>query len=301
MVSAQTLKQVESAYATWNASKGATAQPWFDLMADSVSWRSIADGAKHMEFTRPYSTKEQVQEYFEELAKSWQMIFYLVRIILVQDDTVAAVGECCWQHRATGKIVHSPKLDVMHFSSDKITGFFEYFDSEQAILAGSEGPDASNSPVPKALYPASGARVVQGISDASRLNVQLLKLLYGQWGSSKGGSSAKFMNILAPQVSWGSLANGADAIAFTNRRMSREEVEAYFQGLAEVFEMKYYKVREFVVAGNYVLMDGSCSFTHRRTGKTFETPKADFWSFSNGKAIEFFEYYDTAAVLSTTR
>lgn len=301
MVSANTLKEVEAAYKTWNASKGATAQPWFDLMADSVSWRSIAGGAKHMEFTRPYSTRQQVQEYFEELAKNWQMIFYFVRIILVQDDTLVAVGECCWQHRLTGKIVHTPKLDVMHFSSDKIASFFEFFDSEQAILASGGTPDATKSSPPKPFYPASGARVVQGINDASRLNVQLLKLLYDQWGSSKGRSSAKFMSILAPQVSWGSLANGADAIAFTKRKMSQEEVGAYFQGLGEAFEMNYYKAEEFVVAGNYVLMVGSCSFTNKKTGKSFETPKADFWGFSNGKAVEFFEYYDTAAVLATTR
>ena len=32
----------------------------------------------------------------------------------------------------------------------------------------------------------------------------------------------------------------------------------------------------------------------------FETPKADLLRF-DGKAVEFFEYYDTTAVLATTR
>jgi ketosteroid isomerase-like protein len=50
----------------------------------------------------------------------------------------------------------------------------------------------------------------------------------------------------------------------------------------------------------YVLVTGAC-FTNKATGKTFESPKADLWRFSHGQAVEFFEYYDTAAVIATTR
>jgi ketosteroid isomerase-like protein len=78
-------------------------------------------------------------------------------------------------------------------------------------------------------------------------------------------------------------------------------VADYFKGLTENFEMNFYRADEFLAAGDFVLMIGSCSFTNKRTGKTFTTPKADLWRFSHGKAIEFFEYYDTAAVLSSTQ
>jgi ketosteroid isomerase-like protein len=35
-----------------------------------------------------------------------------------------------------------------------------------------------------------------------------------------------------------------------------------------------------------------------RTGKEVWTQKADSWLFENGKAIEYYEFYDTAQVLA---
>ena len=37
-------------------------------------------------------------------------------------------------------------------------------------------------------------------------------------------------------------------------------------------------------------------WTNRKTGKIAETPKVDFWRFRDGKAVEFYEYFDTACV-----
>jgi ketosteroid isomerase-like protein len=45
-------------------------------------------------------------------------------------------------------------------------------------------------------------------------------------------------------------------------------------------------------------MQGVCSWTHKGTGKTCETPKVDIWRFRDGKAIEFYELFDTAAAFA---
>ena len=45
-------------------------------------------------------------------------------------------------------------------------------------------------------------------------------------------------------------------------------------------------------------MLGHCKFQHKKTGKEVETRKVDTWRIVNGKAVEFFEYYDTMKVLS---
>ena len=298
MVSGTTLKKLESAYQAWNEQKGSTAEPWFELMADLVYWKSIAGGAKDMSFTRPHTTKQQVRDYFSELAQDWQMQFYHVRTILAEGDKVAALGECCWQHKRTGKGVHTPKLDLLHFQHEKIAGFFEFFDTEQALLAatGRGGADT----VPESQYPPPRATIFDDVSDTSKANMRVLERLYKNWSDLKGRSSEEIMNILAPQVTWGSLADGANGIAFTSRKLSKQEVGNYFQGLAEVFQMNFYTVDDFLVAGDYVLMSGICSFTNRTTGKVFEGPKADLWRFSNGQVEEFFEFYDTAAALATT-
>jgi ketosteroid isomerase-like protein len=299
MVSAATLKKLESAYKSWNDKRGSTAEPWFELMAELVDWRSIAAGTQDMRFTRAHSTKQQVRNYFNELAQDWQMEFYHVKAFLVEGDRVAVICECCWRHKVTGKTVYTPKLDLMTFQHEKIAGFFEFFDTEQAYQAGR--PDVGSRNVPEPLYPANGIMIFQGVNDTAKSNVTLLKRLYQRWNDSKGQSSAEIMDILASEVAWGSLANGADAVAFTGQKMSKQDVAAYFQGLSDAFKMNFYRVDDFLAAADYVVMRGYCSFTNRQTGKTFEGAKADLWRFSNGQAQEFFEYYDTAAVVATTR
>ncbi|MGH9659288.1 MAG: hypothetical protein ACRD96_12145 [Bryobacteraceae bacterium] len=38
-----------------------------------------------------------------------------------------------------------------------------------------------------------------------------------------------------------------------------------------------------------------------QTGKSFDTAKADFFTFREGKIVEFFEYYATARILDAGR
>ena len=39
------------------------------------------------------------------------------------------VGRCHWRHRASGREVDSPKVDIWHFEDGKATRFLEMFDS----------------------------------------------------------------------------------------------------------------------------------------------------------------------------
>jgi len=39
------------------------------------------------------------------------------------------------------------------------------------------------------------------------------------------------------------------------------------------------------------------SWRAKASGKVASTPKADSWRFSDGKAVEFYEYFDTAQVV----
>ena len=47
----------------------------------------------------------------------------------------------------------------------------------------------------------------------------------------------------------------------------------------------------------YELVEIKAQKTENDTGKIVETPKVDFWRFRDGKAVEFYEYYDTARVI----
>lgn len=54
-------------------------------------------------------------------------------------------------------------------------------------------------------------------------------------------------------------------------------------------------VTEHVVAqDDPVVMRGRCSWRYNHNGEVVTPPQAGTWRFADGKAVEFFEYFDTA-------
>jgi ketosteroid isomerase-like protein len=134
------------------------------------------------------------------------------------------------------------------------------------------------------------------MADEAR-NVEILQAAYKRWADSKGGSADEWMKICADNIAFGSLAQGAvPAVQYMTAYSSRDALKDYFAGLSRDWDMIEYVAEQFVAQGDRVVMLGRCTFRHKKSGKTVSTPKADAWRFSGGKAVEFFEYYDTAQV-----
>jgi ketosteroid isomerase-like protein len=138
------------------------------------------------------------------------------------------------------------------------------------------------------------------MADEAR-NVEMLKAAYRRWSDSKGASVDDWMKILDDDIEFGSIAQGAAPQAvylatYSNRNALRE----YFNGLTRDWEMIHYDAEHFVAQGDRVVMLGHCSWRFKKTGKVVMTPKCDSWRFANGKAVEFFEYFDTAQVHDAT-
>ena len=132
-------------------------------------------------------------------------------------------------------------------------------------------------------------------------NVSTLRRAYAEWHESKGASTDLWLNVLDREVDFRSLADGAETLEFTGRKKSRQEVIDYFKGLADSWEMIHFTVDEYVAQGDRVVAIGSTSWRNRQTGAVFDTPKVDVWRFRDGRAIEFFEFYDTAKVLAAAK
>lgn len=116
-------------YALWNGSKATSAQYWMGLISDDVHWRSLGAGAAGAEFTEECSSKGEVQRYFERMGEQWKLLNYSADEFVAQGDRVVMLGSCEWEHRQTGKKVHSPKVDVLRFRDGKIVEFMEYYDT----------------------------------------------------------------------------------------------------------------------------------------------------------------------------
>ena len=128
-------------------------------------------------------------------------------------------------------------------------------------------------------------------------NVEILKTAYARWHESKGGSVDHWLGLVADDIAFGSQAAGAAPLTYLRSYDNRAALRGYFDGLLADWEMIHYTVDEFVAQGDAVFMRGSTAWRNKRTGKVADTPKADFWRFRDGKAVEFFEYYDTAGLL----
>ena len=128
-------------------------------------------------------------------------------------------------------------------------------------------------------------------------NVEILKEAYRRWDESKGGSVEHwFDSVVAPNISFGSVPRGAAPLNFAKQYDNREQLRAYFHGLLGEWTMQHYTINEYVAQGDAVFARGSCAWTNKKTGKVADTPKVDFWRFRDGKAVEFYEYFDTACV-----
>src|SRR5262245_20188017 len=135
----------------------------------------------------------------------------------------------------------------------------------------------------------------------SEQNVAALKDAYRRWNESRGKTVQQWMDLMADDVRFVSLAAGEAKLEFTRHRGSKNDLKQYFDGLTQDWEMIHYTVERFVVDGDQIAVRGSTGWRHRGTGKSFDTAKADFVTFRDGKIVEFYEFYDTARVLEAAR
>ena len=67
----ETLREV---YSTWRASKGENTRVWLDLLAPTIRFRSLGASAPAIGFSRNGVSPADVQRYFADLARDWEMI-----------------------------------------------------------------------------------------------------------------------------------------------------------------------------------------------------------------------------------
>ena len=132
-------------------------------------------------------------------------------------------------------------------------------------------------------------------------NTEILRRAYKDWDESKGAGSSFLEGLFHRDIRFTSLADGAEAVAFTSSRKGKEDVLSYLDGLTRDWEMIFYRVDDYIAQGDRVVAIGSTSWRNKKTRKTITTPKVDIWRMKSGKAIEFSEYYDTAKLIAAAQ
>ena len=126
---------LKAGYAKWHESRGQSTDHWLALLADHVDFRSLGAGHTIFAFADPKKTREEVVGYFKGLTDQFAMEYYRIDHYIADGDRVAAVGATAWRHKATGKLLETPKVDVFRFENGRIVEFCEYFDTAAALAA----------------------------------------------------------------------------------------------------------------------------------------------------------------------
>ena len=126
---------LQELYRLWKLSKGTSTRPWLDLLADRVVFRSTGAGDPAIGFARDAVEPKEVEQYFADLARNWEMLEFEVESMTAQGDRIAVLSRCSWRNRHTGKASSTMKADFFRFENGRVIEFAELFDTAGAVAA----------------------------------------------------------------------------------------------------------------------------------------------------------------------
>lgn len=130
--------------------------------------------------------------------------------------------------------------------------------------------------------------------------IDALKTAYRTWDKTKGKSIDTWLDFIRYPCDFRSLANGLRGLPWTKTHMTRVGVRSYLGGLTGDFTMRWFKVDRYICQGDTIVAIGATEWRNNATGIVGKTPKVDVWRVKDGKAVAFFEYYDTHLLHSMT-
>lgn len=131
-------------------------------------------------------------------------------------------------------------------------------------------------------------------------NLLIMRAVYRTWSESLGENIEHWIDVMDDPVRFDSIGGGEPGLDFSRACKSKADVRRYLVELVRDWKMIHYTVDELIAQGDRVVMLGRCGWTYRKTGKSIESPKADFIKLRNGRVIEFLEFFDTAKALAAT-
>jgi ketosteroid isomerase-like protein len=131
---------LKNAYRLWHDSKAGSVAHWLSLMTDDVQFSSSSGGAGGAGFRHEGRTRDEVAQYFAQMAEHWDMVRFSPEEFIAQDSRVAVLGTCEWRSRRTGTVAVSPFAQFFTFTNGRIARVVEIFDSAAAMAARAAQP-----------------------------------------------------------------------------------------------------------------------------------------------------------------
>ena len=123
--------------------------------------------------------------------------------------------------------------------------------------------------------------------------IEELKLAYTNWRETKGGNLDQVLGLFDEQIEMHSVLEPDVQHELARVQRSREDTRNYFRELLDNWDMVDFPTERIVADGDTVVWIGRCHWRNKHDGKELNTPKIDVWTFRNGKAVRFFEMFDS--------
>ena len=112
--------------------------------------------------------------------------------------------------------------------------------------------------------------------------IEELKLAYTNWRETKGGNLDQVLGLFDDRIEMHSVLEPNVQHELARVQHSREDTKSYFRELLDNWEMIDFPTERI-----------RCHWRNKLDGKEIDTPKIDVWTFRNGKAVRFFEMFDS--------
>lgn len=107
------------------------------------------------------------------------------------------------------------------------------------------------------------------------------------------------VDLLTEDADW--WASGPPAIPWAGQHRGRQQVTRYIETVRAAIEVGRVEMREFIVAGDRVVVLGHVWAKARATGRSFDADFAHVWTLRDGKVSAYRNYVDSAAVAEAFR
>lgn len=134
-----------------------------------------------------------------------------------------------------------------------------------------------------------------------RTHLDELRQAYQLWNDTRGASVSAWLELFDENIALRSLGGSRAELEFGTSRHGKADADEYFKELGAAWELIHFKPEEFIADADRVVVLSHWALRSRRTGKVAKSPKADVFRFRDGKIVEFFEYFDTAAALAAMK
>lgn len=128
-------------------------------------------------------------------------------------------------------------------------------------------------------------------SDIAARNAAQIEAMYTAYA---GGDLDAVLGLLAPDVIWHSIAH--ETLPWAGERRGLDAVQAYFAAVMEAFQVTAYRLDRVLAEDDTVVVLASIRLMNRATGEERGYEKVDVLRLSDGRIVEFREYYDSLGV-----